>query len=47
MRREKEIEMSNQTNEPIFQQGGIKRLLAYLIPLAIFFALAFHFTQSL
>lgn len=34
-------------NEPIFQTGGIKRLFAYLIPAAIFFALAYHFTQSI
>lgn len=33
--------------EPIFQQGGIARLMAYLIPMVLFFLLAYHFMQSI
>lgn len=39
--------MPQNTNEPIFQPGGIKRLSVYLVMLVIFFAISFHFMQSL
>ena len=34
-------------NEPIFQAGGLKRLMAYLVPFAAFFLFAYFGIQAL
>lgn len=34
-------------NEPIFKQGGLKLLMAYLVPFAVFCVLGYYAIQAI